>query len=120
LYYNFDTDYFFDLETPFIQPLLEEYLKCKDNKEEVKSNFRSMIIKELGSEATKIKGEHLRLSQSFGIAVGLVNNYKYVSFSILSCCRDTLSQIKSNTFSLKKYVTTSFSNNLLNLLKVTY
>jgi len=78
-----------------------------------------MIIKQLGKEATRIKGEHLRLSQSFGITLGLVNNYKYVSFSILSCCRDILRLIKYDT-SLKKYVTTSFGSNLLNLLKVIY
>eukprot|EP00826_Nyctotherus_ovalis_P003169 TRINITY_DN10640_c0_g1_i3.p1 TRINITY_DN10640_c0_g1~~TRINITY_DN10640_c0_g1_i3.p1 ORF type:complete len:246 (-),score=37.76 TRINITY_DN10640_c0_g1_i3:1098-1835(-) len=123
MYYNYETDYFFDWKTPFIKPLLKEYLEDMSkanpkNLEEVKGSFRSTVIGSLEKEATRIKGEHLRLSQSFGIAVGLANSYKYVSFSILSCCKDNLALIKSKSYPLKRYVASSYGRSLLELFKV--
>lgn len=123
VHYNYETDYFFDWKTPFIRPLLKEYLEDVNKAgpkelEGVKGSFRSRVIGSLGKEATRIKGEHLRLSQSFGIAVGLANSYKYVSFSILSCCKDNLALIKSKSYPLKRYVASFYGRNLLELLKV--
>lgn len=122
-------DFFFDWRTNFIKPYADEYLECMGNvdssdpeslkqAEEVRGNLRNKIIRHLGKDAKEIRQEHLKLSHSFGIALGLANNYKYISFSVLDCCKENSTLIESKKFPSKNYLPSSFASNLLNCLKV--
>ena len=77
--------------------------------EQIKSDFLDRIIRLLGKSINDIEDEHLRLTQAFGMHVGIVN-INYEVLSILDYCKINMSLLKANTYPLKDYVPNEFSS----------
>ena len=126
LNYNRDIDSFFDKKISYLRPLTDAYEKQKNKlnrndpayKEKlkaIKDHIRTEILNALGKNLLDIEEEHLKLSYSFGIDVGIVNSNNK---SIIDYCNDNLNLMKAKKFPPTNYVSTPYSSNLFILLTV--
>jgi hypothetical protein len=125
LNYNHDLDSFFNRRFSYLRPLADVYEKQKDKLnrndpaykeklEVIKNHIRTEIMNSLGKDLLDIEEEHLKLSNSFGINVGITNDHK----SILDYCNDNLKLMKSKKYPPTDYVCTPYSSNFFILLTV--
>ena len=127
LFYNNDMDLFFGENFPFLQPYATKYEdgksqlyksdpNYKQNLEEFKADFRDKILSVIEKSIPDIEEEHIKLSQSFGIPLGVVSDFKYDS--ILDYCQNNRKLLKSNEFPPSEYVSSNFMPNFLVYLTV--
>jgi len=87
--------------------------------ENAKSGIKKKIIETLGRHVEDVEEEHLKLSQAFGIIVGMTNK-RYQSFSIFDYSKKNLALLKANRYPQKEYVVNNCCFNFWNSFNVVY